>query len=274
MKKILAFSFSLLFCSGLFAQATPSANEMKNFRFGGTVLPSVSWYTPDDLKKFARNGSVVKFGVLINGEYSFSGNFALGFGLGLASAGGKVGFSDTTRYYYSDDAIIKPGDTTGLKGKYSQYKLNNRTYNASYFIIPFSLKMRTNEIGYMRYFFQPGLNIAIRKKVRANDDLTTLPADWPKTGAGGAQSANQTNLDITSDMSFIRLSATITAGGEYYISGSTAIVFSIGYDYGLSNAVKTNSDYLIRTASGNPSNGPVSQKFTQSGVVLSVGVLF
>jgi hypothetical protein len=250
---------------------------MKNLRFGGTVLPSLFWYKPDNLKKFAANGTVAKFGVLINGEYSFSGNFALGFGIGIASCGGKMTFTDTTRYFFNDDAIISLADTNGLKKKYSQYKLNNRTYNASYFIVPLSIKMRTNEIGYMRYFFQPCLNIAFRKKVRANDDLITLPANWPNTTATSAnsgQSANQTNLDITKDMSFIRLSATISAGGEYYISGSTAIVFSIGYDYGLSNVVKEKSDYLLRTAPIGTTSTAVEQKFTQSGVILTVGVLF
>jgi uncharacterized membrane protein YciS (DUF1049 family) len=268
MKKILAFSVLLLFCSGLFAQESTGSKDMKNFRFGGTVLPSLFWYKPDNLKKFASNGTVVKFGVLINGEYSFSGNFAIGFGIGLASSGGKMTFTDTTHYYFSDDALIKVTDT--VTGKYAHYKLNNRTYNASYFLLPISLKMRTNEIGYMRYFFQPTLNIAVRKKVRANDDLTDFK---------NLVSTQQTNLDITKDMNFLRLSATISAGGEYYLSGSTALVFSIGYDYGLSNVVKGTSDYLLRADGGHKQHVPTDgsnlpQKFTQNGVILTVGILF
>jgi len=262
MKKILAFSILLLFCTGLFAQESSGSKEMKNFRFGGTVLPSLFWYKPDNLKKFAANGTVAKFGVLINGEYSFSGNFAFGFGIGIASSGGKMTFTDTAKYYFTDQSIVKISDTASAiaTNKYDIYKLNSRKYNASYFIIPLSLKMRTNEIGYMRYFFQPSLNIAIRKKVLADDDLYSF-----KTKS----TAQQTNLDITKDMNFIRLSATISAGGEYYVSGSTAIVFSIGYDYGLSNVVKGTSDYLLRM-----DKTALQQKFTQGGVVLSVGVLF
>jgi hypothetical protein len=268
MKKILAVSILLLFCTGLFAQESAGSKDMKNFRFGGTVLPSLFWYKPDNLKKFAANGAVVKLGVIINGEYSFSGNFAFGFGLGIASSGGKMTFTDTTHYYFSDDAIIHLQDT--VSGKYAHYKLNNRTYNASYFLIPLSLKMRTNEIGYMRYFFQPTLNIALRKKVRANDDLTDFK---------NSVSAQQTNLDITKDMSFLRLSATISAGAEYYISGSTALVFSIGYDYGLSNVVNGTSTYLLRADGGHkkgiPTDGSaLQQKFTQNGVILTVGILF
>ncbi|MFH1004753.1 MAG: outer membrane beta-barrel protein [Bacteroidota bacterium] len=258
MKKIFTFTILFLFSVTLFAQDN-KGSDLKNFRFGGTILPSLFWYKPDNLKKFASNGAVAKFGVLINGEYSFSGNFAFGFGLGLASAGGKITFTDTANYYFNDDAIISLADTTGLKGKYEYYKLNNRAYNASYFIIPLSLKMRTNEIGYMRYFFQPSINIGFRKKIRANDDLCSYKTKQP---------LQQTDLDITKDMNFFRLSTTMSAGGEYYLSGSTAVVFAIGYDYGLSNVTK-DSKYLIRTDSK-----PVEQKFIQHGVVLTLGILF
>ena len=265
MKKVFTFSLLLLFSVAIVAQETK--NDMKNLRFGGTITPSLDWYKPDNLKKFATNGTVARFGILINGEYSFSGNFALGFGIGLNAGGGKMTFSDTAHYYFSDDAIIKVGDT--LAGKYEHYKLNKRIYNASYYVLPLSIKMRTNEIGYMRYFFEPRLNINIRKKVRANDDLTTMP----KTGTG--QSANQTNLDITKDMSFMRFSVTLSAGAEYYVSGSTALVFSIGYDYGLSNAVQKNSEYLLRMQkTSGEYKSPTVQEFTQRGVVLTIGVLF
>lgn len=268
MKKVFTISLLLLFSVFSFAQDAKSS-DMKNLRFGGTVIPSLAWYKPDNLKKFEGNGAIARFGVLINGEYSFSGNFAFGFGIGLNSGGGKMTFTDTARYYFSDDAIISLADTNGLKGKYEQYKLNNRTYNASYYVLPFSIKMRTNEIGYMRYFFQPSVNISIRKKVRANDDLTTGPNTGILGGSGGGQSANQNDLDITKDMGFLRFSTTLSAGGEYYLSGSTALVFAIGYDYGLSNAVQQDSEYLLRMDSN-----PVEQKFTQNGVVLTIGILF
>ncbi|HEY4799199.1 MAG TPA: outer membrane beta-barrel protein [Bacteroidia bacterium] len=266
MKKVFTFSLLVLFSFSVFSQ--DGKGDVKNFRFGGTVMPGLFWYKPDDMKKFANNGVVAKFGVVINGEYSFSGNFAFGFGLGIASSGGKMTFTDTAHYYFSDGAIIKMSDT--VAGKYDHYKLNDRKYNASYFIIPLTLKMRTNEIGYMRYFFQPGLNIGIRKKVLANDNLLSY-----KT----TQTAQQTNLDISSDMSFLRLSALISAGAEYYLSGSTAVVFSLGYDYGLSNVVKGTSDYLMRADNAHKNHLPidgsyVKQNFKQNGVILSVGILF
>jgi hypothetical protein len=273
MKKLFTIILLSFFSLSTFAQDTKSG-DMKNMRFGGTVLPGLYWYKPDNLLKFTNDGVVAKFGVLLNGEYSFSGNFAFGFGLGIGSSGGKIDFTgsskqDTVHYYYNNDnGILAIADTNGLKGKYEHVRLIGRTYNASYFLIPISLKMRTNEIGYMRYFFEPRFNIGIRKKVRANDNDISL-----KTGQS---TQPPKGIDITNDMSFMRMSVTLSAGGEYYVSGSTAIVFSIGYDYGLSNVVTGNSKYLLKTpyASSTATPAAVQQKFTQSGLVLSAGILF
>ena len=132
--------------------------------------------------------------------------------------------------------------------------------------------MRTNEIGYMRYFFEPRLNIGIRKNIRAND----VVADW-----GSTNEVKQENLNINKDMSPICMSVTLSGGGEYYLSGSTAFVFAIGYQYGLSNTVKGTSGNLERFKNvktpilGASTNGQqLEQKFAQNGLVLSLGILF
>jgi hypothetical protein len=262
---LLMFSFSLV--------AKAGDGDMKDFRFGVTTLTSLNWYKPDNLKKFSSDGSVFRFGILINGEYSFSENFAIGFGIGLGSGGGKIDFTgsskqDTVHYYYNDDnGMLALADTNGLNNKFDHFRLVGRTYNSSYYLLPISLKMRTNEIGYLRYFFEPRINIGIRKKVRANDEVISLKSN---------QSSTQKDLDITTDMSFMRLSVTLSAGGEYYLAGSTALTFSVGYDYGLSNVVQTDSDYLLKTPYASSSATPkvIEQKFTQSGIILAVGILF
>ena len=270
MKKVFTISLLVLFSLPLFANDKKrEGDDMKNFRFGVTALPSFVSYKPDDLKKFSKEGATFRFGVLINAEYSFSGNFAIGFGLGLGSGGGKINFLDSVRYYVNDGEIIplKDGapDFTGLTGKVDTFLLKTRTYKASYYIFPISLKMRTGEIGYMRYFIEPRFNIGIRKKVRADDDVV----NW---GSGSSNAIKQENLDITKDMAALKMSVTISGGGEYYLSGSTAFVFAIGYDYGLSNAVQSKSGNLLRTKEG--ITKPLEQKFNQNGFIISLGILF
>jgi hypothetical protein len=268
MKKIFTLVVLAVFSLSVFAQDGGGSTEMKNFRFGATALPGLISYKPDDLKKFEKGGSTFRFGVLINAEYRFGGIFAVGFGIGLGSQGGKINFLDSVHYFVNDGEILTLANDTapnvsGITGKIDTFKLNTRTYKGSYFILPLSLKMRTNEIGYMRYFLEPRLNIGIRKKVRADDDVVT----WRSTSA-----VKQENLDITKDAAALKLSVTISAGGEYYLSGSTAFVFAIGYDYGLSNAVQSKSDNLVRTK--DKVNKRLEQKFNQNGLILSLGILF
>ena len=267
MKKIFTLALLSFFSFSAFTQDA-GGSDMKNFRFGATGLPSIVSYKPDDLKKFAKGGSTFRFGVLINAEYSFSGNFAIGFGLGLGSQGGKINFLDSVNYFVNDVTLLSlkddgTPDITGITGKIDTFMLKTRTYKGSYYILPISLKMRTNEIGYLRYFLEPRLNIGIRKKVRADDDVVT----WGSTSA-----VKQENLDITKDAAALKMSVTISAGGEYYLSGSTAFVFAIGYDYGLSNTVQSKSGNLLRTKEG--ITKPLEQKFNQNGLVLSLGILF
>lgn len=269
MKKVFTISLLVLFSLPLFAtDKKREGDDMKNFRFGVTALPSFVSYKPDDLQKFGKGGTTFRFGVLINAEYSFSGNFAFGFGIGLGSGGGKINFKDTVHYFFNDGKIISLNnnipDTSGLSGAVDHYLLKTRTYKASYYNIPISLKMRTNEIGYMRYFIEPRFTIGIRKKVRADDDIV----DWGSTNV-----TTNPNVDVTKDMATFKMSATISGGGEYYLSGSTAFVFAIGYDYGLSNVVQKNSGNLLRIKD-KVDKGSLEQKFNQNGLVISLGILF
>ena len=271
MKKIFSVLLLSAFSVSLFAQ--DKGSDLKNMRFGVTVLPALNWYKPADPKKFSSEGVVPRIGVLINGEYSFGSNFAIGFGLGIASMGGKISFTDSVRYAIDDDKILGWKDSTKTS---KSYLLRTREYKASYFLLPISLKMRTNEIGYMRYFVEPRLNIGIRKNVRADDDVT----DWRTTD----KVSKLENLNINTDMAPINLSVTISGGAEYYLSGSTAFVFALGYQYGLSNTVKGTSDYLERfkntklptnaAYTGTGKGQQLEEKFTQNGLVLSLGILF
>ena len=70
-----------------------------------------------------------------------------------------------------------------------------------------------------------------------------------------------------------KLAALLVIGLGFYFGISKfewiAIVFAIGFDYGLSNVVQKNSEYLIRN-----DGKAVEQQFIQHGVTLTVGVLF
>ena len=272
MKKVFTGLMLLMFSISLVSRA--EGDELKKFRFGVTANASIYGYKPDNLKKFEKGGSKPGFGVLINAEFSFIENVALGFGFGLSAAGGKVDFLDTVQYYVNDGDILKVKDGkpwydgTGLSAsaKVDTFRLKSRTYKASYYTIPVALKMRTNEIGHMRYFLEPRLNIGIRKKVRADDKVINLNT------AGSTSEVQNADLNISADMSAMAMGFAISGGGEYTLTGSTAVVFSLGYDMGMSNVVQGTSENLLRIK--DKERKALEQKFNQNGLTLSLGILF
>jgi len=108
------------------------------------------------------------------------------------------------------------------------------TYKIQYLVIPIGLKLQTNQIGYLTFFSDLGLDpkIAVSRKV-----------DIPSLNISGENAKNAVNL--------FNLSYHITAGIEYSVGGSTALVFGLSFDNNFMDATKD---------SGNKSNDKVSQK--------------
>jgi hypothetical protein len=256
MKKILILVF--LMVAGRFAFAQDGDAELKNFRFGLKGTPSFSWYKPDDKKKFENGGLLFKFGWGLAMEFRLSKIASLATGLQVDYDGGSLRFKDTAFYFFSKDEIIAASDTAGKV--YAFFRLDERDYKVTYITLPFALKMKTNEIGYMTYFGQFGLNTSIKTKTRVNDKVLD-----PKTNT----SSSQQDLDITDDMNFLKFALTIGAGFEYTFSGSTALTVGINYINGFSNVLKSNSKYLLKS-----DGSALKQKATGNGVALTVGVLF
>src|ERR1035441_7942776 len=100
MKKILAFSVLLMSCLTLFAQDTPTANEMKYFRFGLKFAPSLNWYKPSDVQNFSKGKS--KVGLEWGLQTEFRLNKILSFETGLMIDYDKatLNFTDTANYLY------------------------------------------------------------------------------------------------------------------------------------------------------------------------------
>jgi Outer membrane protein beta-barrel domain len=262
MKKVLMLLLTTAF-TGTLAFAQDGENDLKNFRFGLKAVPMITWYKPDDAAKFESNGAMLKFGYGLSTEFRLNKVAAFATGIQIDYDGGKINFKDTAYYFLSrDNELIEPGDTADFTGE-SAYTLKKRSYNTTYVTIPLTLKLKTNEIGYMTYYGQFGVNASVRARSRVNDEVNLLP--------GGA-SATQTKLLNSSDMQLMKLALNVGLGAEYNIQGSTSLVFGINYINGFTNVAKKESRYLFRTPSNN--NGPLKQDFRANAVQITVGVLF
>ncbi|MCE2772251.1 MAG: PorT family protein [Bacteroidetes bacterium] len=261
MKKSIFILLSLII-SAKIALAQQGENDLKNFRFGLKAAPMITWYKPDDQKKFESGGAMFRFSYGLSTEFRLNKVSFLATGLQLDYDGGKLNMLDTNYYFLNKDSeIISKDDTTGQS--YTLYQLKDRTYRTTYVTIPLTLKLRTNEIGLLTYYGQFGVNASFRMKNRVNDDVLASP-NWA--------AASQTDIENTSDMQLFKFALNVGGGVEWGITGSTALIFGVNYLNGFSNVLKKESEYLFRTGTNDFS--ATKQNARSNGVVFTVGVLF
>jgi len=254
--------------------ASQYAISQNNFRFGLKLGPSVNWMKPDDVKKFENGGATFGFNWGLQAEYSLSDNFSVYSGLELNQERGKINFKPAVNssavIYFMDEGynfssvkeengIYTPEDSSAFG-----VQLLERTYKSTYVTLPIGIKMKTNEIGYMTYFGEFGLNIAFRTSTKISDEVDYLGDDV--LAKANIPDISEVNMD--KDMQPIRMQLRVGGGAEYKISEGTSVFGSLHYNLGFTNSVKKDSKLML--------NGgrPLGQKFTAHGIQLTVGVLF
>ncbi len=126
------------------------------------------------------------------------------------SAGGRLVSSDTTVLEFSNSKVkLLPG--------------NPVVYKIQYLVVPVGLKLQTNQIGYVRYFTDLGLDPKI---------VVSRKADIP--------SQNITDEDASNELRIFNLSYHVAAGIEYSMGGSTALVFGLYFDNNFLDITKEN----------------------------------
>lgn len=264
MKKLVLFLFVGIL-SSTFSFAQDTENNLKNFRFGLKIMPALTWFKPDDTKKFENDGLRAKFGYGLSTEFRLNRVASIATGVQIDYDGGRIRLKDTAYYFLdADDALIERdgGDGTGFSGN-NRYELRKRSYNTTYVTIPLTLKLKSNEVGQFIYYGQFGVNASIRTRGRVDDDVRT---------SSSSAEVSQSKLLNTKDMQLFKLALNVGIGAEYNLSGSTSFTVGVNYINGFTNVVKGESRYLIRTPFNNYAN--LKQDFRANAVVLSIGVLF
>jgi hypothetical protein len=282
MKKILTLSAFVLLINYSFAG--DGENDLKNFRFGLKVTPSVNWYKPEG-KLISQNGVGAKFGGGLILEFRLAKVISIQTGAQIDLDGGKIKYNNaglgtslanSVSYYYNniDEKIEKYSIEYANKTGYTHYQLNERQYKISYITIPLSLKMKTKEIGMFTYYGQIGVNSSIRWKASANDELAIIN-DATNTVQG---SESKSKVDITKDVNLFNENLNFGLGAEMNLSGSTSFTFGLNYNLGFTNAVRKESDYLERRVNNSAGTAGTLSKMPQvikgNAVILTVGILF
>jgi hypothetical protein len=199
---------------------TVISNAQDKISFGIHVDPLISWFTTD-INQVKNDGSRPGFNFGLTYNRYFTPNYAFSTGISLMRAGGRVVSSDTTVMEFTNfNSTVLPGNAV--------------TYKIQYLVIPIGLKLQTNQIGYLTFFSDLGLDpkVVINRK-----------ADIPSLGIKGENARNEIGL--------FNLSYHITAGIEYSIGGTTALVFGLNFDNNFLDITRDNGKQL---------NDKVSQK--------------
>ena len=214
--KLKTIGLILIFC---FCMQVMHAQK-SDFRFGLKAMPTLVWLK-SDTKGVSNDGTKLTFSWGFLAEYYFADNYAIASGVELVSRGGKTRVLDT---------------------------LYN--YRLKYIDLPINIKMRTNEIGYIRYFgqfgFTPGINIGAKANIES-------------------KSFSKKDEDVKSEIAPINVALNIGLGIEYSLGGNTALVISANFNNGFLDISKKHKD-----ANGNN----VDNKIISNYVALNVGVLF
>jgi len=205
------------------------ADADRKVRFGLQFSPNISWLKASTAG-YNNEGSKIGFSYGLSIEYFMTKNYLFSTGINLLKAGGKLSYktavntSDVASFVYYNPIDVE------------------EDYTIKYIEIPLSLKLRTNEIGYLTYFGQFGFNLGFNYKSSAEYDYTigsnTLNAFIPTS-----------SNDISKEINWINLSLVVGAGVEYNISGNTSVAVGLTFNNGFINQLDSEVHEL--NASGN-----------------------
>ena len=260
MKKIISFFLALALAAPLFAQIKP-------WKIALHIDPNISWIKPDS-KYITEGDNKINYGFGLSIDKMFTENYAIGTGFNILNVGGSLTY-------------FKEG--TGPAGEWTIEQLE-RVYNLKYAEVPLTLKLRTNEIGYLTYWAQVGVGLGISIKSKADDlvdykKVAIDSADVTVRWGDATQILDEDNEDedIGEDIGIFRTSLIIGGGIEYNLSGDASIVAGIIFNNGFSNILKRNG---VESANGEPLIGtdlkPKSfdLRGMSNAVSLQIGFLF
>ncbi|WKZ65189.1 MAG: porin family protein [Flavobacteriales bacterium] len=211
------------------------AQDDVGVRFGLKLSPNMGWVNPDSKNiKAGGAGLGYTFGLLLELPIGTTGNYRFATGLNLNNMVAK--WQQDFEYF---DA---PGGPKKLKELETDVKLQ-------YIELPLTIKLMTNEIGYMRYYAVVGAGNAFNIRARADYVVPQYYANAPTLVE---KFEEVTDENLQDDIALYKASLIVGAGLEYNFSGNTSLVTGITYNNGFTNildvdGVKARAHYLELT---------------------------
>lgn len=251
--KILCVAIVLAFLT------TAVKGQERSLRIGFQTSPVFSWINNSDQNLIVRTGGSFGLKLGTTADIFFRNSYSLTTGINLAfHEGGTLLYEKGGNFLPKSDLsdeMLKTGDKPLPDG-------TKITYSLQYVEIPLGLKIRSKEIGYIRYFVEaPVFNLAFLTRGRGTIETTT-------------DKFEQEN--IYKDLSVFNVFWGFGAGIEYSISENNALVGGIYFQNGLLDFINDNGHVAI----DNPDVIPpyIIQKedsrATVNNIIVRIGILF
>ncbi len=179
--KIMRAKVSLIAIAFVAAFQFAKAQDNK-FNFGLKISPTVAWFKASD--NLDNDGSKIGFAYGLIADINFTNNYSFETGIDVTYRGGKLKYLDT----YKMKTVLQ------------------------YIELPLTLKLKTNEIGYMTYFGKVGFTTGIN--IRTDGDFKK------------------------SDINPLNMALVAGIGTQYSLGGKTALLFGITFNNGFLDVVK------------------------------------
>jgi hypothetical protein len=178
--------------------------------------PLISWFSTDSYNTRS-DGVVPGFNLGISSNRYFSPNYSFSSGINIINAGGRLINRETTNFELKDYSFntitVQPGEVI--------------IYRITYLSVPLGLKLRTNQIGFGRFFTDLGFDPKVVIRGRA---------DIPSLYIKGANAFPELNI--------FNISLHIMAGMEYPLAGNNHLVVGIGFDNNLFDTTRDKEGQL------------------------------
>lgn len=188
--------FVLAFVVAVSSIVNAQSDNDSKFNFGLKLSPTIAWFKAEGTG-IESDGAKVGFAYGLIADINFAKNYSFETGIDVTYRGGK------TKSVYTDTLVTYEA---------------KRNITLQYIELPITLKLKTNEIGYMTYFgrvgFAPGVNI------RASNDISKK------------------------DVNAFNLSLIVGLGAQYSLGGKTAALLGLTYNNGFLDIDKNNGSKL------------------------------
>lgn len=200
---ILAFALAIV--------STTNAQEQgRSVRIGLKVAPNLSFLKTND-KIITQDGSSLGFNFGLMTDFMMGKNQNYAFATGLFFMP-KLGLNYKRTETHMDSVITRTGSARMQMVQ-----------------IPLTIKLKTNEIGYMTYYGQIGAETAFN--VGAKDNYTQVTAE-----PGSTISVEVKDEKFNDQAAIFRAALLVGAGFEYNFNTNTSAMVGITYSNGFTNA--------------------------------------